>query len=179
MSELHPQEIMADPYIRRFREYIAASIAGIIILGTFVLIALSFVFIENNEQFTRAKDLLLIVNPFVGVVIGYYFNKVSTDARAEHAEDAARTAEVYSRQAFEARQRAEVEAEQVRMVSREAVGALSEMTRAAERTLSQVSSGVGENMPLGSTGFQTIDQETQLALMAATTRARRVLKRTS
>jgi len=45
-------------------------------------------------QYARVKDLLLFINPLLGVIIGYYFNKVSSDLRAETAEMAARTASV-------------------------------------------------------------------------------------
>jgi len=71
-----------------FREWVAAILSIIVILGAFSMIAAAF------YQYARVKDLLLFINPLLGVIIGYYFNKVSSDLRAETAEMAARTASV-------------------------------------------------------------------------------------
>jgi hypothetical protein len=50
-------------------------------------------------MFARAKDLLLFINPILGVVIGYYFNKASTEGRAEQAEENTRAAQAQMRRA--------------------------------------------------------------------------------
>jgi len=68
----------ADPAMGRFRERVAALIAVVIILASLVILVLAFHSIDDKERFARAKDLLLIINPVLGVVIGYYFNRVST-----------------------------------------------------------------------------------------------------
>src|SRR5262245_37539536 len=102
MSDLpssNPAPNSVDASLRRFREYVAAGIALLVVLGTFGMLIAAFWYIDSNESFARVKDLLLIVNPFLGVVIGYYFNKVSTEARAESAENTARTATASAQQA--------------------------------------------------------------------------------
>lgn len=68
---------------------------------------------------------LLIVNPLLGVVIGYYFNKVSTEARAESTESTAQSATMSAQQATEARNAAEAEAQAARSEAEEALCRLS------------------------------------------------------
>ena len=75
-----------DPWLRRFREYVTAALAGIVVLGTMVMVAFAFASVNVPDTFNRAKDLLLFLNPLVGLVIGYYFSKVSSEGRAESAE---------------------------------------------------------------------------------------------
>ena len=58
-----------DTGLRRFREYITAALAIIICLGTMVMIGLAFVNVSVPETFNRAKDLLLFLNPLVGLVL--------------------------------------------------------------------------------------------------------------
>jgi len=67
----------SDSYIalRRLREYVAAGIALIIIMGTVVLILYALVYTANPEQFSLVKELLQIIIPLLTFVLGYYFNK--------------------------------------------------------------------------------------------------------
>ena len=116
-----------DTTLRRFRESVAAGIALLVVLGTFGMLIAAFAYIENDEAFARVKDLLLIVNPILGVVIGYYFNKTSTEARAEST---ARTATASAQQAATARDAAEVKAQT-------AMSTLSDLQGAAEKMLAQ------------------------------------------
>src|SRR5690242_20273750 len=88
-----------DPFLSRFREAITALIALVIIAGTIILIAIAAG--ASADQFARLKDLLLIVNPVVGIVIGYYFNRTSTVGRAESAEASAKDANEAAQKAFE------------------------------------------------------------------------------
>jgi len=76
MSEKPPVEVAADSGLRRFREYVAAMIAVIVMLGTIVMMIIALRYVNSSDQFSRAKDMLLLINPLLGVVIGYYFNKV-------------------------------------------------------------------------------------------------------
>ena len=121
----------------RFRERVAALIAGLIILGSVVLMVCTFSTIGEKEKFERAKDLLLIINPILGVVIGYYFNKVSTEARAESAESTARAASETAREASEARYKAEQVADAASGEAQDARTHLEDVSQAAEKLLAQ------------------------------------------
>jgi|GEM_PF-1569544 len=91
---------------------------------------------ENDLSFDRIKDLLLFINPLVGVVIGYYFNRVSTEARAENAERTARGAAATALQAEAERSDALSQAEQSRIEAETAKSALDQVVPAAETALS-------------------------------------------
>jgi len=157
--------------LRRFREYVAAGIALVIIVGSVAMLLLAFTNLESPEAISRAKDLLLVVNPLLGVVIGYYFNKVSTEARAESAEMTASTASATAQQATEARDFAEAEAQAAQEEAQEAKTVLTDMTVASGKMLDQLparSPGV-----LGG-GDEPVD-ETRQELRDAWVRARRLL----
>jgi hypothetical protein len=81
------------------------------------------------------KDLLLFINPLVGVVIGYYFNRVSTEARAEGAERTAQQATATAQQAQSARNEAEARAERNKGQVKETMAALQSIIPAAQRVL--------------------------------------------
>ena len=121
----------------RFRERVAALIALLVILAALTMAVIAFRYIGDSEKFARAKDLLLIINPVLGVVIGYYFNKVSTEARAESAESTARSATADARRAAESREEAEELARAARGEADETRGRLDDLSRAAERALAQ------------------------------------------
>lgn len=162
-----------DPALRRFREYVAAGIAITVIIGTFVLLILAFFQIGNDQNFTRAKDLLLIANPMIGVVIGYYFNKASTEARAENAEATAQSASISAQQAAEARNQATAEASQVKAEYQQTMAVLSDLDQAAEKMLA-LTSGGAETGVLGASG-DTSALSARMELEAAVARARRML----
>ena len=137
MSEKPPAEVTADRAMRRFREYVTALIAVIVILGTIVIMIIAVNHIDSSDQFARIKDLLLLINPLLGVVIGYYFSKVTSEARAESAESAAQTATLSAQQAIEARNVAAAEAQAAMLEAEEATSALIEVSQAAESALAQ------------------------------------------
>ncbi len=77
-----------------FRE-VFSSILAMIVVGAFLAMVgftLPIAFNGTDEALTRAKDLLNFVSPFAGMVIGYYFNKATSDARAENLERTAKEA---------------------------------------------------------------------------------------
>lgn len=96
-AELRPAEGGSAPDImpRWVKESVTALIA-IVLVGCLVfMIRQAFQSLgsaQSDTSFDRLKDLLLFINPLVGVVIGYYFNRVSTEARAENAERTAQGA---------------------------------------------------------------------------------------
>lgn len=125
----------ADTLLRRIKEMVAALIAFAIIFSLLFLLWKSFHYLGGDERasaaFQQIKDLLLFVNPLAGVVIGYYFTKVSTENRAESAEAMSQAASGVARQAIAARDEAEAEIKDVRT-------ALADIVPAAEQLLAQI-----------------------------------------
>ncbi len=175
MSEKPPVEVTADPGLRRFREYVAAVIAVIVVLGTIVMMVIALFYVGSSDQFSRVKDMLLLVNPLLGVVIGYYFNKVSTEARAESAEMTAQSAALNAQQAAEARNVADAEAQAARIEAREAQSVLVEVSQAAEKVLSQVPAPAPGVLRVGEEGEPV--EDARLELQVALARAKRIISR--
>lgn len=130
-------EVVTDPAIRRLREIVTATIALVVILGSVVMVIQAFNHLGTPEEFARVKDLLLFINPLLGVVIGYYFNRVTSEARAETAETTAKSAMVNAQQAAEARDQAETEAKEANGKAKDLTLALKEVGQAAEKMLAQ------------------------------------------
>ena len=143
MAEHFPPRISspeaADSALRHFREYVAAAIALVVIVGNAAMMVVALGHIDSTEAYPRVKDLLLLVNPLLGVVVGYYFSKVTTEARAEKAELAADQASISAQTAMEARGLAEIEAKTARLEAQQAKAALMEVGQAGERLLAHVS----------------------------------------
>ncbi|RPI31354.1 MAG: hypothetical protein EHM70_11700 [Chloroflexota bacterium] len=122
----------ADFQMRRFREYVTATIAFVVVivypLGVTLL---ELTLVTTPEAHERLKDMLLFINPILGFVLGFYFNKSSSETRAESAESTARNASVTAVQASQARDEAlDAEKEAMEKVD-EARGLIDEMGEAA------------------------------------------------
>ncbi|MBC8076388.1 MAG: hypothetical protein H7Y32_09970, partial [Chloroflexales bacterium] len=126
-----------DVWARRLRETMAAFIAGVVVLSFVVMTGLAFFYTDNNETFTRAKDLLLFINSVLGVVIGFYFNKVSTEGRAESAENTARTASANAQQAVEERAEATAQATQATAQATQATQVATQAEQARQEATQQ------------------------------------------
>jgi hypothetical protein len=137
LPEKPTPEAVADPAIRRLREYVSALMALIVVLGTVVMVIQAFSHLGTPDEFARVKDLLLFVNPLLGVVIGYYFNRATSEARAETAETAAKGAMANAQEAAEARNMAEAEAKEAKGKAQEIKSALKEVGQAAEKMMAQ------------------------------------------
>ncbi len=162
--------VTTELWLERLREYVAAGLAFVVILGMLVMGYIAVVNLGSAESFQRAKDLLLIVNPFVGVVIGYYFNKVTSDARAVALQRAADTASEVALTASADSQRAEQQAQAAQQQTEQLRGALGEMVAAAE------SAGAGKPGTLGLlSGDDEAAREKQIEFRLALERARRAL----
>lgn len=73
--------------LQKFREIVTALLAGAIVLLFAGLLAAAFTSIpRDNATYANIKDLLSIITPMLGMVLGFYFNKSSTEGRAESAE---------------------------------------------------------------------------------------------
>jgi hypothetical protein len=160
-----------DFKLRVLREAVAAAIALLIVVATSVMLYIVFTrYVSSGDaaadkQFERAKDLLLFVNPLLGVVIGYYFNKVSTEARAEKAEEGIAVAHQDVQQALEDRNEAKAEAKEAKSV-------LNEVIPAAEQVLRE-----GNNRQPGTLSMgegTSNDTQARRTLQAALDRAKRI-----
>ena len=164
-----------DLAIRRLREYVSAGMAGLIILGTILMMILAFSHLQTPEEFGRVKDLLLFINPLLGVVIGYYFNKVTSEARAENAEKTVQSAMTSAQHASVERDKAESEAKTAQSEAKETKEVLEEMVQATEKTLAEP--------PTEGTTTLAVDEQGRPApvpsveLQLAWTRAKRLLEK--
>jgi hypothetical protein len=158
--------------LERLREYVAAGLAFLIILA---MVAIGIVAVQNlgsPEQFQAAKDLLLIVTPFVGVVIGYYFNKVTADSRAAALQRAAETASQTAISATADSERAQQQAQLAQAQASEFRSALSDMVNSAEAVGTEAlpkapgTLGAAESVPMSNE---------QIDFRVALERARRTL----
>ena len=157
--------------LRRFKERIAAAIALIVVLG---MIMLLIVAARAARDFDQIKDILLVVNPLVGVVLGYYFNKVSTEARAENAETMAQEATKARDDAQMETREAKAETESSRQQATEMRVVLTDVSGAAERMMAHVSGSEMTAFSASGGSAEPGDQIRQDLLMAVE-RAKRIL----
>jgi hypothetical protein len=136
-----------------FREYFS-SILALLVVGAFLAMVgftLPVAFNGTDEALTRAKDLLTLVSPFTGMVIGYYFNKATSDARAEHAEQNAQVATQTAQKAVVDREKA-MEIAQVSEAQAEAIRTdLLEMWTAANEMVHEIPTLAVDETPRGLT----------------------------
>jgi predicted lipid-binding transport protein (Tim44 family) len=178
MSEQLPAQpvVKTDPDLamRRLREYVSAGMAGIIILGTVIMMIMAFSHLQTPDEFARVKDLLLFINPLLGVVIGYYFNKVTSEARAETAEKTVQSAMTSAQQASAERDKAQADAKSAKSEAQETKEVLKDMVDATEKTVAQA--------PAEGTTTLAVDEQGRPApapsveLQLAWTRAKRLLE---
>ncbi len=88
------QGVHASPPIApALREWVTAILSVLIVIGSMYVIHHDVLGnISNDNKFKNAKDILLLVNPLLGLVIGFYFTKNAVEGRAEHAETSAKQA---------------------------------------------------------------------------------------
>ncbi len=180
----------ADRWSRRLREGMAAALAIIIVLGAVIMMLVSFAYIGSSTTdpaFDRVKDLLLFINPLVGVVIGYYFNKTSTEARAENAEHTAQAASTSLQTTQATLQNAQTQLRTAQQTATEATTTLSQLIAPVEQSLQETAPpqvAVPESSDAGSRGLElvptapplpTMDPQTRLNLQLALERAKRIV----
>jgi hypothetical protein len=96
VNNLHdmPNRTDKDPWppeleIQFFKEVFTAVLALVIIGATTVTAFRSFNMVGDATKMGDAKDLLTIMLGVAGVVLGYYFGRVPSDARAAQATNRA------------------------------------------------------------------------------------------
>jgi|SRR6185312_8105505 len=98
-----PKRKGKDPWppelkIQFFKEVFTAVLALVIVGATTVTAFLSFNMVGDATKMGDAKDLLTIMLGVAGVVLGYYFGRVPSDARAAQATNRADAAVIQSEQ---------------------------------------------------------------------------------
>jgi hypothetical protein len=170
-----PQKVSTNFFmttdLQRLRELFAGFIAIIMILGMIVLLVIAVFNISSIDVFNHAKDLLLVINPFVGVVIGYYFNKVTSDARAENAEADARTANLTAQDATIGQTQAESQARAATAEASNLKGALGQVVNAVENAGGPSATGTTP----GTLGVGAKDSAENIQLLLALERAKQLL----
>jgi hypothetical protein len=137
--------------LNTFREYFS-SILAFVIVGAFLLmvgVTLPIAFNGNDEALTRAKDLLNFVSPFAGMVIGYYFNKATSDARSENAEQNAKEATQTAQKATIERERADELVQRTEKEKQEMRTDLLEMWTAANAMVNETPGIAGDQSKRG------------------------------
>jgi hypothetical protein len=134
--------VTSDQLLRWVKEAVAALIAITIVVCLVIMLWRAFGVLKpqttDDKTFECVKDLLLFINPLVGVVIGYYFNRVSTEARAENAERTAQGATAAALGAEAARSEAQSLAQHSQTEADAAEAALKEVIPAAQTLLVQM-----------------------------------------
>ncbi|MGI8587378.1 MAG: CHAT domain-containing protein [Chloroflexia bacterium] len=130
-STAPPEDLQAQ----RLKEWVAGILAVVLVLGTMALAGYSIIWRDGSEG---SKNILLILSPLCGVVLGYYFGRIPADARAAQAQDTAKQAQ---KETADVR----VKAEGVRQVAEKIVDKTRGLTRG----------GAGETAPRSTSGGGT------------------------
>ena len=115
------------------REIMAGAIALFVVAVFAWLLFRAMKHVTNVPDVTLAKELLGMVNPLMGLVVGYYFSRVTSEARAERAEATVTATLRSAERASAAREQAESDARTARERAGELAYALEGLTRAAEQ----------------------------------------------
>jgi hypothetical protein len=133
-----------DTFLRRWREFVASGIAIVIVIAAIAMLVVAFGYIGRPPEvtpevrFSQVKDLLQYIFPIFSFILGYYFNKVSTEARAENAESTAKTAVVTAQQATKERDQAMTVASNTNQEIQQVKEALVEVGSAAETLMNSM-----------------------------------------
>jgi len=180
VQSTQPLPESVPPYDRataHVREYVAAGLALVIVIGAVAMMIMAITRVgaaADDVAFQRIKDLLLFINPLLGVVLGYYFNKASTEARAESAEYSATTAASLAKQAATSRDRAQASATAAQVAVTEHKLALNEVTVLSQQLLDST----GADPSILSGPDEAGDVPIRRDLQQALEHARRVMRTT-
>ncbi len=145
---------MVNLRLRLFKEYFTAGIAIMIVLGFIILAVIAVnTAVKGGADSTAlqgVKDILLVINPFVGAVFGFYFSKTTSEARAENAETQAQNAAVTAQQATKERDTAKEEADKAKGENVETKAVLANLEQAAHAMMTK------ETTQEGTGGMRTL-----------------------
>ncbi len=162
-----------QPQTNRLRNLMPALLATLIVVGTIGLMLAGIAYLSNKDEFDRIKELLLFINPLLGVAVGYYFNKSSTEGRAESAEATARTANLVAQQAQQSQSAAQTDAAKATELAQAATQSLNEMAPLVDQIMQAPTPQPG-TLGLGDPAPAAISEDTRRDLQAALARARRI-----
>jgi hypothetical protein len=151
----------------------------VIVLGFVILVVFTIGVAVNGSEdaFGRAKDLLLFINPIVGVVIGYYFNKATSDARSENAEQNAKEATQTAQKATIERERADELVQKTEKVRQEMRTDLLEMWSAANEMVHELPGVAGDQSKRGLTPLSGGEESASLDVNKTMWKLQEALKR--
>ncbi|MBK9052804.1 MAG: hypothetical protein IPL78_18385 [Chloroflexi bacterium] len=179
MNENHDPSLLsqAELQMRQFRERVSSLLAGLIVVVAVIVllvaVATGLRAEEPGQAFTNVKDVLGFLNPLLGVILGYYFNKVSSENRAENAEKTARIAAANAQQADDERQAMWQQAQQIEQQMKQMRVFMAELTQAAQAMLDHPQSEEAVSFALGDeTGQPQADDKRVLELWRAVENAR-------
>jgi hypothetical protein len=141
MNENNDPSLLSQVEIqmRQFRERVSSLLAGLIVVVAVIVLLVAVATALRTEEpgqaFTNVKDVLGFLNPLLGVILGYYFNKVSSENRAENAEKTARVAAANAQQADDERQAMWQQAQQIEQQMKQMRVFMAELTQAAQAML--------------------------------------------
>jgi len=113
------------PIIREF----VAGVLALVVMSLFLGILWKAI---DKESGVSLKDVLAIVNPVVGLVIGFYFSRATSETRAEKAETAAASANEVANNSVQARATADQQTAKAKNQADVARGALQSLAAAVE-----------------------------------------------
>jgi hypothetical protein len=163
---------MNDSRLPFVREVTAGLLALTVMLMFFYLMNRALGTLPSGAKaadFVPIKELLAIVNPVVGLIIGYYFSRATTEARAEKAEEAAKTANDTANKAQQTATVAEQGKTEAQAQAQNVKGALQSLVGAVE------GSRIHSDGERASSTDEVRARAAQLQLLLAIERARGVL----
>jgi hypothetical protein len=81
-----PRPWSPDLKLVALKELVSAILGLLVVGSTVVLTFQAFLFAGNPSKMSDARDLLTLMLGVSGVVLGYYFGRVPSDARAAQAQ---------------------------------------------------------------------------------------------
>jgi hypothetical protein len=81
-----------EQVLQALKELVAAIIGIALVVFTLQTARIALDNLDSADRLAGAKDILLVMNTLVGVVLGYYFGRLPSDARAAESQKQADTA---------------------------------------------------------------------------------------
>jgi hypothetical protein len=77
----------------QLRKETVATVLALLVVGGTVGLALIAVLFMRGSDLSAAKDVLVVLSSLAGVVLGYYFGRIPSEARAEQSAQQAQQAQ--------------------------------------------------------------------------------------
>lgn len=130
-----PERDGKTSWLPAIRETFAGIIAIVFATTFLILVFTAYQHYADDKAFSAIKELITIVNGIVGIIVGYYVSRMTTEARAEKAEATALQSADTAGKAAEAAGKATEAAASATQKEREATGQLTMLTAAAREVL--------------------------------------------